>query len=317
MSDEPGTLDSVLEERRARASEPVETEQAEPEAIDAPEDETASEDAPEPSDEASDEPEEVAAQVDAPHYWPADKKAEFAKLPPDLQALVAEQEQGRIAAVNRAQQQAVEARKAIEAQAAQTAALNDQLSRVASEAQAVHSRVIPELGMTWEQVDWQTWFQQDRATAAAFRAQYDAEREEIQRIEAAKNQAEQASYQQFLAQESAKLPELVPDLVGPEGPKRKGELFQFLGSHYPQDVIAKFSATDLSIAYKAMRFDQMQANAQALKSAPQKPPPARPVRPSAPGGSSTTSRLQELEARLARTGSLDDALALRKARRKA
>ncbi len=322
MSDEMGTLDSVLDERRARLTE----------AADAPADDTGETDAPEPEAPAVDAPEaegdapeaegeaeqEAVAAVDAPHYWPADKKADFARLPADLQALVAEQEQGRVAAVNRAQQQAIEARKHIEAQAAQTSALNDQLGRIANEAQAVHSRVIPELGMSWEEVDWSAWFQQDRATAATFRAQYDAEREEIQRLEAAKNQAESASYRQFLAEESAKLPTLAPDLVGPEGPKRKAELFQFLGAQYPQDIIAKFSATDLSIAYKAMRFDQMQANAQALKSTPQKPPSAaRLVRPSAPGGSSTSTRLQELEARVARTGSMDDVLALRKARRKA
>lgn len=326
MSDMMGTLDSVLDERRARFSEATEAPEGDVGADEAPEGDTPADEAPEAPEDApeADAEADVEAEadpvptVDAPHYWPADKKAEFAKLPPELQALVAEQERGRESAVQRAQQQAVEARKAVEAQVAQTSALNEQLGRIASEAQAVHSRVIPELGMTWEQVDWPAWFQQDRASAAVFRAQYDAEREEIQRLEAARDQAEQASYQQFLAQEAAKLPELVPDLVGAEGPRRKAELFQFLGSHYPQDIIAKFSATDLSIAYKAMRFDQMQANAQALKSAPQKPPvAARPVRPSAPSGSSTSSRLQELEARAARTGSLDDVLALRKARRKA
>ena len=322
MENEAGTLESVLEDRRARAAEEqapeteaVEVEEDYQEPEDTGEPEEAPEEAPEAEEEA---PEPV---VEAPHYWPADKKAEFAKLPPELQALVAEQEAGRVRAVNQAQQQAVEARKAVEAEIAQTQAVNQRLTQAAEAAESYHSRVIPDLGMTWEQVDWQAWFAQDRATAAAYRAQYDAEREDIQRIQAAKDEAEQTAYRQFLQAEALKLPEVAPELVDPvKGPKLKADLGQYLTSKgYTQDRIGRFGALDLSLALKAMMFDAAQANAQALKSAPQKPAaPARPVRPAAAASAPTqTARIRELEARAARTGSLDDVLALRRAKRKA
>lgn len=321
MSNESGTLDSVLEDRRAARE--VEPEAVETEAVEAeeeyqePEDTGEAEEAPEDAPEA----EEEAPVVDAPHYWPADKKAEFAKLPPELQALVAEQEAGRVRAVNQAQQQAVEVRKGIEAEIAQTQAVNARLAQAAETAEAYHSRVIPDLGMTWEQVDWQAWFAQDRATAAAYRAQYDAEREDLQRVQSAKEEAEATAYRQFLQAEALKLPEVAPDLADPvNGPKRKAELGQYLTSRgYTQDRIGRFGALDLSLAYKAMMYDAAQANAQALKSAPQKPAaPARPVRPAASAPAPTqTARIRELEARVARSGSLDDVLALRRAKRKA
>lgn len=324
MTIEAGTLESVLEDRRA-VREP---EQAAPEteAVEAPEEAEdyiepdEAEDAADEAPEAEDEPQDAIAAVDAPHYWPADKKAEFAKLPAGLQALVAEQEAGRVAAVNKAQQEAVLARKAVEAEVAQTQAINQQLVQTATAAQAYHNRVVPELGMPWEQVDWQEWFREDRATAATFRAQYDAEREEIQRVEAAKDQSEQLAYRQFLQAEAARLPEVAPDLADPtHGPKRKSELLNYLGGKgYTQDRIGRFGALDLSLAYKAMLFDAAQANAQALKSAPQKSPPsARPIRPAAAAvAPSQSARIKELEARAAQTGSLDDVLALRRAKRK-
>lgn len=329
MNIEAGTLESVLEDRKAvREPEAADAETNAVEAADEADDYQEPDDADEAAGEAleaddepaDDEPEPVAV-VDAPHYWPADKKAEFAKLPADLQALVAEQEAGRVAAVNRAQQEAVLARKAVEAEVAQTQALNHQLAQTATAAQAYHNRVVPELGMPWEQVDWSAWFAEDRATAATFRAQYDAEREEIQRVETAKDQAETLAYRQFLQAEAARLPEVAPDLADPtHGPKRKSDLLNYLGGKgYAQDRIAQFGALDLSLAYKAMQFDAAQANAQALKSAPQKSPPsARPIRPAAAASApSQSARIRDLEARVAQTGSLDDVLALRRAKRKA
>lgn len=323
MENEAGTLESVLEERRARAqTEAPETEEyQEPEEAleEAPQDEPDEADGVEDAPEAVEEPVEAEA-VEAPHYWPAEHKARFAELPPDLQALVAEQEAGRVRAINQAQQQLVEARKAVEADVAQMQAVNARLDDAATAAEAYHNRVVPELGMTWDQVDWQAWFREDRATAAAFRAQFDAEREDIQRIQSAKDEAEQAAYRQFLQAEAAKLPEVAPDLADPtHGPKRKAELGQYLVSKgYTQDRIGRFGALDLSLAYKAMMFDAAQANAQALKSAPQKPAPARPVRPAAAASASpVTSSLKAAEARFNRTRSQDDYLALQRERRKA
>lgn len=52
------------------------------------------------------------AKLDAPRSWPADRKADFARLPYDLQKFVAEQEKRQDAVVKAALQVAAEARKA-------------------------------------------------------------------------------------------------------------------------------------------------------------------------------------------------------------
>lgn len=316
MTDTTGSLETILEERRNREPEPVETE-TELEALDAPEPIEAEPEAVE-AVEVEAEPEPVS-EVNAPTYWPADKKAEFARLPPDLQALVAEQEQGRVAAVNKAQQEATEARKSLSAEAERLAHVANQVRSVVEVAEQQHRRVVPELGMPWEEVDWGAWFQQDRLTATQFRAQYDLEQSELQRMNSAKQQAEALEYDQFLQAEMARIPELVPALIDKvEGPKR----FQALQSHLvergiSQDRLKFITAVELSIAYDAMQWRQAQAKAQALQSAPRTAAPApRPVRPSG-GAPPQDNTLQALEARVARTGSLDDVLALRKARRKA
>jgi hypothetical protein len=260
-------------------------------------------------DLTGEEPEAPAAE--APHYWTAEEKARFAELPPELQAVVARNEADRERAVQKAQREAVEARKAAEAEAASIKGFAEQIGSVVERAKAQHSRVVPELGMTWEQVDWPAWFQQDRETAAAFRAQYDAEREDLQRLEASRQQTQAVAFQQFLQAESAKLPELCPDLVDPtEGPRRKAAVAQFLGERgVPQDQLAGIDAVSLSIAYDAMRWRDAQAKAQAR---PQPRPPAvRPVRPAAPAQTSTPQRqADQARNRFAQTRSVDDAVAL-------
>jgi len=317
MTDTTGSLEEILEERRTREPEPAETVEAtEAEAIEAP----AEQETVEQVEVVEDQPEPEAEPVNAPTYWPADKKAEFARLPPDLQALVAEQEQGRVTAVNKAQQEATEARKSLSAEAERLSAVAAQVQAVVETAEAQHRRIIPELGMTWDEVDWPAWFSQDRTTAAQFRAQYDLEQSELQRITSAKQQAETLEYDQFLKAEMAKIPELVPALIDPqEGPKR----FQALQSHLvergiSQDRLKYITAAELSIAYDAMQWRQAQAKAQALTAAPRTPSTAPAPRPVRPGGAVSPSNnvIQALEARAARTGSMDDILALRKARRK-
>lgn len=320
MTDTTGSLEQILEERRTREPEAVETVEPDtPETVETPEAETVEPETVEADPEVEAVEVEAVEAINAPTYWPADKKAEFAKLPPELQALVAEQEQGRVAAVNKAQQEATEARKSLTAEAERLAQVASQVQAVVDMAEQQHKRVIPELGMTWDEVDWPAWFAQDRLTAAQFRAQYDLEQSELQRITSAKQQAEQLEYDQFLKAEMAKIPELVPALIDPkEGPKR----FQALQSHLvergiSQDRLKFITAAELSIAYDAMQWRQAQAKAQALQSTPRTAAPApRPVRPSG-GVPPQDNTLQALEARAARTGSLDDVLALRRARRKA
>jgi hypothetical protein len=325
----PASLDTVLRERAERVAQPeaeaVEAPQAveaaevqeEPveAAVEAPEAEQSAEEAP----EATEAPEEARAPaVEPPHYWPADKKARFAELPADLQELVAEQERGRVAAVNRAQQEAVEAGKAA---VRQVEDLSGRLASVAEQAQTHHARVVPELGMTWEQVDWPAWFEQDPQTAATFRAKYDVEREQLQRVQAAKREADALTLKAHRERENALLA-AHPDFADEaERPKRIEATLRHLVEQrgIPQDRIPYLTAEEISIAHDAMRWREAQAKAQALKSAPKQPAPAAkpPVKPAAAQALPSAQRtVIDLEAKAARTGDLDDVLAARAARRR-
>jgi hypothetical protein len=313
--DEPGgpiSFQGMLEERAARepapAPEPVADEDADP----------PTEEAPEPAGEGdggeqAPAGEETAAAAEAPHYWSAEAKAKFAELPAELQAIVAEQESGRERHVQTTQQQAREAAKRAETEAENIKGLVERVTSVVDKGERQFKRVIPELGMTWEEIDWPAWFAKDRETASVFRAQYQAETEELQRLQSARQETETAQLTQHRKAEDARLVELCPDLVdAKDGPRRISELGQFLAkAGVSQDSLKWISAAEMSIAYDAMRFRKAQA---APAQAPAKPPPAKPLRPSSPPAQS--NNLKELEDRARRTGSLEDTLALRKARRK-
>jgi hypothetical protein len=325
----PASLDTVLRERAERVAQPEAEAVEAPQAVEAAEAQEepveAAVEAPEaeqPADEtpqATEEPE--APAVEAPHYWSAEQKARFAELPADVQAIIAEQEKGRDAAVSKAQQQAAEARKAAEAEAAKLGQIAGQAEQAVGQAEAFHARVVPELGMKWADVDWATWFATDRETAATFRAQYDAEREELQRLQTSRQEAAQASLAEFRKAENAKIAELIPDWTDPkEGPRRaESTLAHLVERGLPQGMIQRLSAFELSVAYDAYRWREAQAKAQALKSAPKQPAPAAkpPVKPAAAQALPSAQRtVIDLEAKAARTGDLDDVLAARAARRR-
>jgi hypothetical protein len=115
------------------------------------------------------------------------------------------------------------------------------------------------------------------------------------------------------------LPTVAPALADPkEGPKRIQEVATYLeGQGFPRGSLLWATARDLGVAYKAMLYDRGQA---ALKAPPRKEPTqaSPPLRPAAAQSSSTTQqRLASLDAKAARTGSIDDVLAARRARREA
>lgn len=300
-------------------AEPREEEQAQPEP-EAPEPEEP-EEAPEEVEEAeqAEEVEEPEVQAEAPHYWSAEAKARFAELPPELQAVVAENEAGRERAVQKAQREAVEARKAAEAEVQAIQQRVQGLDEVLQRAEVQFDRPVPGLlnaegrPMRWAEVDWDAWFEEDYHSAAPWKAKFDAEQAALQRLTDARQKAEAERISNLRKVENGRIPEVIPDFADPkEGPRRIEATLRHLVEErgIPQDVLKAITAEELSIAYDAMRWREAQAKAQA-RPQPQRPPAARPVRPAAPAQTSTPQRqAEQARNRFAQTRSVDDAVAL-------
>src|SRR6185312_5956402 len=104
----------------------------------------------------------------------------------------------------------------------------------------------------WEGVDWNAVIDQHGADQALkLRNQMEQEQGQLQQLQAAKSQAEQVQFAKFVEAETAKLPELCPDLVDPQkGSERRHELGKYLiQSGVPAESLRHMSALETSIAY--------------------------------------------------------------------
>lgn len=316
------SLAQVVEERvkrnapaevtAAQAPEPVEIEET---PADTKVEEPASEAETPGDDKAEAEtPEPETPAVDAPHWWTAEQKAEWSEMSPKHQAIVLEQEQNRERAVSKAKQEAAEARKKAEQDSAGLGQYRQAVEQaLQSASQTFKSK--------WEGVDWAAWAEQDPVAAFQGKALYDKEATELQQLDVARQATETLTHKRHLETESAKLADVAPDLVDPEkGSARREEVGRFLiQSGIEADQLKWISATEMGLAYDAMRYRQLQQKAKAELTKPKTPQIApKPVAPAAAAQTtSTQSRLSELEARARRTGRLEDTLAYREARRKA
>ena len=82
---------------------------------------------------------------------------------------------------------------------------------------------------------------------------------------------------------------------------------------FAPEVLKDISAVELTIAWKAARFDEMEAKAKQAATAPRRNPVAPPTKPIKPAGSGDVSpqrTLQGLSQKLTNSGKLDDFVAL-------
>lgn len=295
------------------AAEGTETE-AEPAAEDAIEPETATdgEDA-EPEDAEEAEEAELPA-IEPPRFWDAEAKDRFRELPRDLQELVLAKETERDKATSKAIEEAALKRKAADGEASRIAQLNGVLDKLLPQA-------VETFKSRWEGVDWNAVIDQQGADQALkLRNQMEAEQAQLQQLQAAKSQAENVQFARFVEAETAKLPELCPDLAVPDqkvANERKQALGKFLiSTGIPAESLRHMSALETSIAYDAMRWRQAQAEAKAKSSAPKPAPKSAAVpKPSirataapAKGGSPQQQRIQTLERKPSLT--IDEAVEL-------
>jgi hypothetical protein len=257
-------------------------------------------------EEGADDADGGGGGVKPPPSWDAEGRALFASLPPEAQEVIAGREAERDRAVSLAQQEAAEARRSAEAAGEAAPYIEQAIAR------ASHR-----LRSQYEDIDWLAWAAQDPAGCQAARQDYEQEVQVLQQMEEAREAAETLQHHSFLAREAALLPKLVPDLVDPrEGEARKAKLGGFLlQAGFTPERIARASASDLALAYDAMRWREAQAGLTHTDRAG----PAgehRTIRPTAaqPLRSSQARRASDALARLSRSGSIDDAVAYLKSR---
>lgn len=287
----------------------------ESEAETTPAEETASE-AEEPGDgekeaEAS-EPE--APEVEAPAWWKAEHKARFKELPPDVQAVVLEQEQTRERLVSEAKERASTAEKQRDEELKGVRTLAEQLNAFLPDALQTFQQRWGQQEPDWVQV--QAQYGADEAFK--LKSQFEAEGKKLQQLQFATQTAQAEAHKAFVQSEWKALaqiePELAPDPSDPaKGAETRQKVTGWLVSRgIPQGAIAQISAAELSIAYDAMRWREAQA---AVKAAP-KPKPAAsaikaPVRPAAAQAQPSSQRTATAVAqRFGQDPSVDNAVAL-------
>lgn len=271
--------------------------------------EEAAEGAENPEDgEEAQEAEPTVESLEPPAYWSKDAKERFADLPPELQAVVLEQEGPREAAAAKAKAEAAEIRQRAEAD----------LGKVNELAVALSQR-LPE----WQQAfaakwgdkapDWVAVAREHGAEAASIaKMEYEADQQRLAEAQRETAKAQTIAHEQFVRTEAARLAEIAPDLADPEkGAERRTQVAEFLLKQgIPQDALRQISAVEMAIARDAMRYRELQAASQAKpKPKPSAPAPKATVRPSAAPAQSSNNPSAQAAQRFGKSRSVEDAIA--------
>jgi hypothetical protein len=314
---ESATRESVVAELMAEAAPAPEIEKApvldapeeaaEPDTDPIPEDDQSSDlEAPETaSDEGEEQPEPEAPAIEAPHFWSAEAKARFGELPPDLQLVVLENEKAGSKALTLKLEEAAAIRKEATARAKELSALNARIADAAIKAErAMTDRWA---GMTPEA--WLRLAHDDPAKYTKYKAQFDAEQTIVQQAQFAKEDAERVARSQWRDEQVEALKTACPPLVDPvQGTANLGKLSDYLVSQgVAEQDLPSVGALEMTVAWKAMQFDELQKLKPTLKSQPKsalRPAAAPPAIPSA------QREIQTLKNRFAQTSSREDLVAL-------
>lgn len=250
--------------------------------------------------QADDDPEQPA--IDPPKSWDAEARERFAQMPRELQEYVLARETERDRGVSAQQQRAAEARQRADAEAQLFVALKPRLEGLISQAQQ-------QFQTRWQGMDataWQQLAQTDPNRYVQAKAAYDADVQAQQQLTAARQQAEAVEYQQFSQAQTARLPEVAPDLAA--DPKVQGEVFDYIAKQVPNlspEDKRWITAEQFLLAWKAMKYDQVQA--------PKPKPQGRPnptVKPGAPPIPQNQRQRSQREAAFNKAPTVENALKL-------
>jgi hypothetical protein len=246
--------------------------------------------------------------VEAPQWWTPDKKAEFAKLTPEVQKIVWEQEDVREKVVQKAKEEAANERKAAQAEAKQFAEIAKAITEFLPKAEETFKS-------RWEGVDWVALARERPDEYPVYKEQYEAEQRQLAEAQQRATHAGRVAQLTKLQAEAEKLEKLAPALAGDKADENKQALAKYLTESGIDPAEIDNSAASVALAWKAYQFDRGQ---KALSTKP-KTPAARPtVAPTAAQPRTTQQRsVEQINARLEKSGSVEDAMALIQARRRA
>lgn len=280
--------------------------------------------------EAAEPEAEKLPPIEPPRSWTKEAKEQWQALPRNTQEYLAQREQERDREVRRSQNEAAEQRKAIstEREAAEKAR-KDYEAKLPAVMQALQD------AQAGAYADIRTVDDVQRlATEDPFRyLQWQAHQQKLQAVNYEMEQASQRQQQEqssnwikFQSEESAKAAELHPELADPKKAEAlgksakdllvdKGFTETELNGLASGERISPFDHRMQSIILDAIKYREAQ-KAKPVAVAKPVPPVQRPGA-APPRGAAKAGNLQALNQQLDRSGSVDDALALLAARRKA
>lgn len=265
--------------------------------------------------------------VELPSSWSKEDAELWESLPAEAQAKIAERERERDAGLNSKLQEAANARKAVEQQAAEANANRDRYAQAIDEVLSLTQVQRPDpiqYGLGTSEFD------RDSYEIALY--QYEQQSETVQflaqqRREIAAQQAQESERQQMLAKqeiEQVAWPKFladVPELADPtKGKPIIDEVVKYaISMGIPEHLftdpenVKTITSAELHIAWKAQQYDRIEAAEQRVKATN---PPPRPAAPAVrPGGVASrqgvqANRLGKAQARLAKEGTPEAAAAV-------
>lgn len=293
----PITLDQFAAELTAeqeKAAAPVEEEEEKPTDAEAvTEEEVAAAEELEAEAEGEEEEEteaEPESIPDPPQSWSKDDREAWNELTPKAREVVLRRESDRDKAISQAVQKASEAVKFVQ----QLATRTEEIAYLAEDQFEKRWQEKTQGPIQWAQLA----RSMDPAEYQALRAEYETEKAAKETAAQRASEQSQLAYQAFVAEEFQKLGEIAPELADPkEGQSRREKVFSWLESQgVPRDVFKHTAAVELKIAWKAMRFDEMEAKAKEQAKLPRKNPTAAPVKAVRAAGSGDASPQRNLQA---------------------
>lgn len=312
--------DTGTEQEPATPSEPEERGAADESADEA--DATPPEAEPSGETEGEDDPDD-APTIDPPRSWTKEDKAAFALLPRDTQERLLALDRTRELELRRGQNEAAEAKKAIEAE-----------RQAAEQARQQYEHALPTLLQQIEAVQAsefahvQTWddlaaLQQNDPLGfqryQLLQQRADAVRQEAQAAQRQQQQDMQARWQEFVAQQDQLAAQRIPDLVDPEkaekAAKQARSFLTDLGfsdaeitDHWNGRPLSMRDARVQEAFWKATRFDAAQKAAKTATAAT--PPPVQRPGAAPSKGERSQGAIKDLNDRFNRSQSPRDAARL-------
>lgn len=286
-----------------------------PEAGDSKPDQDAGETAPDTTAEAVEAETPVEKTVadppiEAPASWKAEEKERFKALPPDLQKYLTERESERERGLSKSQQESADARKAAEAE---RTAVQDERKAYASRLNVLIdiANTIDPVIAEGQKTDWAKLHKDDPLNAPAKWFEYQARRQQLNALQAERDQVLQnVKHQNYQVGDKALREKL--DFWADDG-KRKAFQSDFAKYLTEQGFKAEEAGgiedyRAILLGRKAMLYDQLMAQQSKIAATKVAPTHGKVVRPQSNETTGKNARAEALTKRALKSGRTDDAV---------